>query len=198
MSDNNDDVRYSPGDLLVDGDAEPDDRGSVVVLRYVRDEDDQLVPAEGHEFDDGVTVAAVNEDYPPGDPVVEVAFEGWLDSNLPGWRDILDDARDLPDSSTFYDLLGAYAVEWGVPKQVYAYPESRLAPRRYCPDDDVKAEYVPPFPPAGEPAVWVCPVEDCGNDAVFVPGEPLDALDVQDDERDVNGGEGAVGVGRGP
>lgn len=173
---------FTTGDLVTDRDGDPDERGTMVVLRYVEDEDG-LVPADEHEFTDGKTVYDVNEDYPPVDPVVEIAFEGWLDSNVPEWRGLLADARDLGEP--FYDLLGEYASEWGVPKRTYTYPQSRLVPRRYCPDHEVRGERFEAFPEAGEPGGWACPVEACGWGDLPPNDDALDVLD----EREVEDGE---------
>lgn len=139
--DGDDDLAFSPGDLVNDRDKAPDDRGTMVVLRYPRDADGWPVVAEGHEFMSGTTVHDVNEDYPADDPVVEVAFEGWLDSHVPAWRGLLGDARELGEP--YYDLLAEFCHEWGVSKRTYSYPESRLVPRPWCELCREKAEYIP-------------------------------------------------------
>lgn len=180
------DLDYSTGDLVRDRDDDPDEAGTMVVLRYLRNDDGEPTMAATHEIPSlGESVAEVNPEYDPAEWVVEVAFEGWLDSTVPEWRGLLTDARDLPDSATFYDLLGEYASEWGVPKRTYTYPEGRLVPRRFCPDHEVRGERIEPFPEAGEPGGWACPVERCGYGTLPANDAALDALD----EREVEDGE---------
>lgn len=174
MSD--DDLRFEPGDLLQDETDDPDERGTVVVLRYMTDEGG-LVPAEEHEFTPGTTVYDVNQNYPPVDPVVEVAFEGWLDSNVPEWRGLLDAAVETGES--FYGLVMSFCREWSVPFKSYTYPQSRLVPRRYCPDHEVRGERVEGYPPAGEPGGWACPVARCGYGYLPAVDDPLSTLDEQ-------------------
>lgn len=183
-------LRFSAGDLLVDRDDDPDERGTVVVLRYIRDAAESPVVAKSHVFAPETTVYDVNEDYPADDPVVEVAFEGWLDSTVPAWRGLLADAR-ATDETTFYGLLSEFVSEWGIPARTYSYPESRLVPRRYCRDHDMRGERVEAFPPAGEPGGWACPVENCGYGTLPFNDEPLDALAERDDENDADTDERA-------
>lgn len=174
---------FEPGDLVHDRDEDPDERGTAVVVNLPD------TRADAYEIASvGATVAAVNEAHPSNAQVVEVAFAGWLDSTVPEWRGMLDDAQAT--DRTFHDLLAAYATEWGVPRQVYAYPVTRLEPRRYCPDHLMRAEYVPEYRPAGEPSTWVCPLDECGNDAVAAPDEPLNARDERPRPTDSWGSEG--------
>lgn len=163
-------LAYSPGDLLVDRDADPDERGSVVVLRYPRNEDDEPTMAANHEIASlGRSVAEVNQDYDPSEWVVEVAFEGWLDSHVPEWRALLRDAREV--GRAFYESLADYCAEWGVPKQTYTYPEARLTPRPWCNVCSRKAEF------GG--VEYLCP--DHPGEPV-VEHDPIDALDVDRDD----------------
>jgi len=176
-------LRFEPGDLLVDDDADPADRGSVVVLRYPRQDDGEPVMA-ANQYIDGhdTTVADVNPGYDPGEWTVEVAFEGWLDSAVSEWRGLLADAADEDLPLSFYDLLADYCTEWDVPKRTYSYPEGRLVPRRYCPDHEVRGEWFPGFPEAGEPPGYACPIPACGYGTLPGNETALHALDERDAE----------------
>lgn len=55
--------------------------------------------------------------------VVRIAWEGWLDSNTPGWKARRDDPESLSD------YLAQREESWDVPVSTYGsydYPESRL------------------------------------------------------------------------
>lgn len=97
-------------------DREDDDRDSMIVLdANVGRADDVTVEIDGVEE----TVAELNPDYPPQDPVVRVVFVSWLDAHVPGWK-------EWDDTQMFGRTLREYADEWGVPLETYDYPESRL------------------------------------------------------------------------
>jgi len=173
-----DPLRYEPGDLLVDHEQDRDERGTVVALRYLRDDGDVLRANECRPSGlDGKTVATVNEDEYATDPVVQVMFEAWLDSNVVGWLELLDDATETDES--FGTRVMRYCHDWGIPQQAYAYPQGRLGPRRYCPDHNTRAEYVAPYPVAGEPGGYVCPFDECGCGFGTLPPNDgaLNALD---------------------
>jgi len=74
--------------------------------------------ADEYEIVPGTTVAEYDPDSDPDDHVVEVVFEGDLDSRVPGWREW--DAADLPAK------LRAYREEWGVSVRTYAYSSDRI------------------------------------------------------------------------
>lgn len=168
--------QYAPGDLVIDTMQDPDERTTIVVLDYLFHDDGSLVRANEHEPPGlNASVASVNPADLADEPVVQVAFRGWLDETVVGWRNMLHAEAQVEQS--FRESITQYCREWGVQRQVYAYPEARLAPRRYCPEHNVRAEYVPTFPEAGEPEAYVCPVESCGVDHVTPPEDPLNALD---------------------
>lgn len=104
--------RLGVGDVVVDGDADPDERGEMRVLRVTD------TPACDYEFKAGETVAEDNPDHPADAAVVEVVFEATLDHRVPGWREW--PARELRER------LDDYCGDWGVPVRAYAYPRGRL------------------------------------------------------------------------
>lgn len=181
-----DEPPYRPGDLVQNGDADEAERGTAVVLRVLDERADE------HEFEPGRTVADVNRGHPADDLVVEVAFEGWLDSNVVEWRGLLDDARTHDDRS-FYGLLSAYAREWGVPKRVYAYPASRLDARPWCYTCGERAEWVPGVERSGERdragGGYACANPDCADPEVVtddVRNADDEAASVADEDGEVD------------
>lgn len=181
-----------PGTLFVDREDEPSERGTVVLLRPVTN-DERVLRANEHEPDalGGQTVADVNPSEYATNPVVEVAFEGWLNSHIGEWRGLLDDYQSLddPEPSDYYDLLSSYATEWGIPKQVYAYPLGRLMPRPYCENCQVRAEYVETHTThkqltadgwAG--AGYYCLTPACPETALVGNADALHTLDERDPE----------------
>lgn len=108
-------LKFRPGERVTDREAEDEDQ-MVVLDPNVGAADDVTVEIDGVEK----TVAELNPEYPPQDPVVRVVFVSWLDSHVPGWR-------EWDNEQLFSRTLRDYAEEWGVPLQTYDYPESRLA-----------------------------------------------------------------------
>lgn len=150
---------FKPGDLVVDREQPIDERGTAIVIR-VADE-----TAEDYYIDSlDATVAALNDSYPPDDPVVEVLFEGHLDRQVSQWRALL---RDANEDYTFAEMLDDYRDEWNVPSAEYAYPASRLTARPYCPACQMRANH------AGDGA-WVCPNTDTGH-MTILGGKKLNA-----------------------
>ncbi len=64
------------------------------------------------------TVAAVNEEYPADDRVIECVHVEWLDRHVEDW--------EAWDRNTFPERLRGYTDEWSLPLRTYYYPESRL------------------------------------------------------------------------
>ena len=173
--------RYTPGDLVRDNATGIDESGTVVVVTYPN------APIEQMYIDSHTTVADANPDFPPDDPAVSVAYEGWLDQYIgPFWREYLD-ADDAildrftdeqwrqtppplpPDDMSFYHALVAHTQSWGIPLKCYTYPESRLSPRPWCRCCKQRAEHLPSVG-------WSCTNPDCETPEV-VTEEALHALD---------------------
>lgn len=117
-------TRFAPGDIVVDGAADPDDRNPAVVMEHRRDSDGDLVPAWAAPIPamDGKTVAEANPEYDMNDAVAIVAFADTLDRTIGG--------RWIPWADTggpeFMQAIRDFADEWGIPLKTYDYPESRL------------------------------------------------------------------------
>ena len=98
------------GERVVDGDVPSDEREAAVVIEIPGETAEQSYIA-----DLDTTVADVNPDYPPDDPVATVAFVDDLDTWASGWEFVSPDA--LADE---LGTLGTVAL--------YTYPVSRLSP----------------------------------------------------------------------
>lgn len=96
------------------GERDADDVGVALVVRAGRKRAEDVPLGDGQK-----TVADVNAEYPPGDPVVEVVFTTTLDGTVPAWRENWSRAELASE-------LREYTAEWGVPISVYSYPASRL------------------------------------------------------------------------
>ncbi|QPL12267.1 hypothetical protein HrrHc1_230 [Halorubrum phage Hardycor1] len=106
------------------------------------------------------------------DRVVSVAFESWLDSNVPEWREAL-----VVDDGDLRAFLDDYADEWGVAIRTYDYPESRLT--RAESDDGVTRPHTSPDDEDAE--TWSGAPENQPS-----PADP--ALREQDGEPETDGG----------
>lgn len=100
-----------------DGERDEDDLGVALVVREGR------VVAEEVSVMDTKTVADLNPDYPPSEPVVDVVFLGTLDHMMPKWRSEWE-------RYTLDWRIHDYEKEYGVPITTYSYPASRL--QRAC------------------------------------------------------------------
>lgn len=99
--------QYALGDIVVDSDAEPDDRNTAVVVAQYDE------PAYAVHIDVlDASVADVNPEYGASGAVVDVAFAGTLDKRADGWR------------SASPDALAALCDDLDVP--TYSYPVERL------------------------------------------------------------------------
>lgn len=107
--------KFHEGEQVIDRDSE--EGGKMIVLDpNVGQAGDVQVELDGDQY----TVAELNPDYPPQDPVVRVVYVEWLDQHVPSWGDWVD-------SQLFVQKLRNYADEWSVPLRTYDFPESRLA-----------------------------------------------------------------------
>lgn len=104
---------FQVGDIVID--QEGDEETRLVVLE-VNCGDAVDVYIESLD----ATVAEVNENYPPNDSVTMCVHVEWLD------RHIGSDWEQW-DADSFVANLDAFLETWSIPRQTYAYPESRLA-----------------------------------------------------------------------
>lgn len=113
---------FKLGDPVVDteqlkevenGDRADEDLGVALVVREGRALADEV------SVMDTKTVADLNPEHPPTEPVVDVVFLGTLDHMVPSWR--ADWERYTLDWR-----IRDYEKEWGVPITTYSYPAARL------------------------------------------------------------------------
>lgn len=105
-------------DQLRDTDAEP---SLAIVVEYA----DRTAADKPLRSPDAEYVADVNQDYPPDDPVVEIAFVDALQ------RTVGDRWKDW-DGDAIAENLRAFCNEWCIPEDemLFSYPESRLVEKR--------------------------------------------------------------------
>ena len=103
-------VALDVGERVVDGDVLSTEREAAVVVEIPGETAEQSYIA-----DLDTTVADVNPDYPPDEPVATVAFVDDLDTWASGWEFVSPDG--------LADELGASGTV-----ALYTYPVSRLTP----------------------------------------------------------------------
>lgn len=115
------DPTFTPGDRVIDGDA--DDADPMRVLGYGRGPSGKLILAPAYNIGPGKpSVASVNDEEYRHHVVAEVVFEEWLDANVP------EPWEEWADGHIFGKRVRSFCREWGVniDSGLYAYPDGRL------------------------------------------------------------------------